>query len=164
MNVYDIIIRPIITERSMASTAEKKYVFEVATGAGKVEIKNAVETIFGVKGVVAPDADLLTICRDASVLEIVRTAQTGESADVVLMHGDLTAVSTAMALSRRTLRNIKQNLFWAFFYNLLGLPLAAGALYAINGMLLSPIIGGLAMSFSSVCVVSNALRLRNLKL
>ncbi len=87
-----------------------------------------------------------------------------DSADVVLMKSDLQDVYKTIKLSKATIRNIKQNLFWAFFYNLLGLPLAAGALYAINGMLLSPIIGGLAMSFSSVCVVSNALRLRKLKL
>ncbi len=87
-----------------------------------------------------------------------------DSGDVVLMKSDLNDVYKAIKLSRATIRNIKQNLFWAFFYNSLGLPLAAGALYAINGMLLSPIIGGLAMSFSSVCVVSNALRLRNVKL
>lgn len=87
-----------------------------------------------------------------------------DCADIVLMKSDLNDVYRALRLSKATIRNIKQNLFWAFFYNLLGLPLAAGALYAINGMLLSPIIGGLAMSFSSVCVVSNALRLKNVKL
>ena len=73
-------------------------------------------------------------------------------------------VYKAIKLSKATIRNIKQNLFWAFFYNTCGLPLAAGVLYAINGTLLSPIIGGFAMSLSSVCVVSNALRLRKQKL
>ena len=87
-----------------------------------------------------------------------------DSGDIVLMKSDLMDVHRTLKLSKATIKNIKQNLFWAFFYNSLGLPLAAGALYAINGMLLSPIIGGLAMSFSSVCVVSNALRLRNVKL
>lgn len=87
-----------------------------------------------------------------------------DSSDVVLMKSDLNDVYKAIKLSKATIRNIKQNLFWAFFYNLCGIPLAAGALYPINGMLLSPIIGGLAMSFSSVCVVSNALRLRRCKL
>lgn len=87
-----------------------------------------------------------------------------DSGDVVLMKSDLHDVYKAIKLSKATIRNIKQNLFWAFFYNACGLPLAAGALYTINGMLLSPIIGGFAMSLSSVCVVSNALRLRRTKL
>ena len=87
-----------------------------------------------------------------------------DSSDVVLMKSDLHDVYKAIKLSKATIRNIKQNLFWAFFYNVCGLPLAAGVLYAINGMLLSPIIGGFAMSLSSVCVVSNALRLRSTKL
>ena len=87
-----------------------------------------------------------------------------DSGDIVLMKSDLHDVYKAIKLSKATIRNIKQNLFWAFFYNACGLPLAAGALYAINGMLLSPVIGGFAMSLSSVCVVSNALRLRRTKL
>lgn len=87
-----------------------------------------------------------------------------DSSDVVLMKSDLNDVYKAIKLSKATIRNIKQNLFWAFFYNACGLPIAAGVLYPINGMLLSPIIGGLAMSFSSVFVVSNALRLRTTKL
>lgn len=87
-----------------------------------------------------------------------------DSSDVVLMKSDLRDVYKAIKLSKATIRNIKQNLFWAFFYNVCGLPLAAGALYLINGMLLSPVIGGFAMSLSSVCVVGNALRLRTTKL
>ena len=87
-----------------------------------------------------------------------------ESADIVLMKSDLMDVSRAVRLSRLTIRNIHQNLFWAFFYNMIGIPVAAGLLYPINGMLLSPMIGGFAMSLSSVCVVSNALRLRMKKL
>lgn len=87
-----------------------------------------------------------------------------DSSDVVLMKSDLRDVYKAIKLSKATIRNIRQNLFWAFFYNACGLPLAAGALYVINGMLLSPIIGGLAMSCSSVCVVGNALRLRKTEL
>ena len=87
-----------------------------------------------------------------------------DSSDVVLLKSDLNDVYKAIKLSKATIRNIKQNLFWAFFYNACGLPIAAGVLYPINGMLLSPIIGGLAMSFSSVFVVSNALRLRTTKL
>ncbi|WP_320938270.1 heavy metal translocating P-type ATPase [Enterocloster lavalensis] len=87
-----------------------------------------------------------------------------ESGDIVLMKSDLMDVYRAIRLSKATIRNIRQNLFWAFFYNVLGIPVAAGALYLLGGPLLSPMIGGLAMSLSSVCVVGNALRLKTLKL
>lgn len=87
-----------------------------------------------------------------------------ESSDVVLMKSDLQDVYKAVKLSRGTIRNIKENLFWAFFYNTLGIPVAAGVLYLFGGPLLSPMIAGLAMSFSSVFVVGNALRLRRLNL
>jgi Cu+-exporting ATPase len=83
-----------------------------------------------------------------------------EAADVVLMSGDLAKVPTALALSRATMRNIAQNLFWAFGYNVLLIPVAAGAFYPINGMLLSPMLGAGAMALSSVFVLTNALRLR----
>ena len=86
-----------------------------------------------------------------------------ESADVVLMSGSLSGVSDAVCLSKATIRNIKQNLFWAFFYNCLGIPVAAGLLSPI-GITLSPMIGAAAMSFSSVFVVTNALRLRYFKI
>ena len=83
-----------------------------------------------------------------------------ESADVVLMSGSLAQVAGAVELSRATIRNIRQNLFWAFFYNCLGIPIAAGALYPAFGLQLSPMLGAAAMSMSSVFVVTNALRLR----
>ena len=83
-----------------------------------------------------------------------------EAADVVLMNSSLGAVADGIALSRATIRNIKQNLFWAFFYNCLGIPIAAGVLYLPLGLQLSPMLGAAAMSFSSVFVVTNALRLR----
>jgi len=86
-----------------------------------------------------------------------------ESADIVLMKNSLSDVTAAMELSRATIRNIRMNLFWAFFYNLLGIPVAAGALYPAFGILLNPMIGSAAMSMSSVCVVTNALRLRFFK-
>lgn len=86
-----------------------------------------------------------------------------EAADVVLMNHSLMGVSNAVALSKATIRNIRQNLFWAFFYNILGIPVAAGVLYPAFGILLSPMIGAAAMSFSSVFVVTNALRLRFFK-
>ena len=87
-----------------------------------------------------------------------------ESADVVLMHSDLMDVVSAMDLSKATIRNIKENLFWAFFYNVICIPVAAGLFYKSFGLTLSPMIAALAMSFSSVFVVTNALRLNFLKL
>ena len=86
-----------------------------------------------------------------------------EEADVVLMKSDLNDVPTAIECSRQTMRNIKQNLFWAFFYNTLGIPLAAGALYPVWGITLNPMIGAAAMSLSSLFVVTNALRLYRMR-
>jgi heavy metal translocating P-type ATPase len=86
-----------------------------------------------------------------------------ESADVVLMSGDLTGVPRAIALSQATIRNIKQNLFWAFAYNVVLIPVAAGVLYPVNGTLLSPVLAAAAMGMSSVFVLANALRLRTFK-
>ncbi|HTN97551.1 MAG TPA: HAD-IC family P-type ATPase, partial [Nordella sp.] len=83
-----------------------------------------------------------------------------EAADVVLMSGDLTGVPNAIALSRATIRNIKQNLFWAFAYNAALVPIAAGALYPLYGILLSPVLAAAAMALSSVFVLGNALRLK----
>jgi P-type Cu+ transporter len=87
-----------------------------------------------------------------------------ESAKITLVKGDLQGIVKAKNLSHAVMKNIKQNLFFAFFYNILGVPIAAGALYPLFGILLSPMIAALAMSFSSVSVIANALRLRNLKL
>ena len=87
-----------------------------------------------------------------------------DSADIVLMHSDLLDVVTAIRLSQATIKNIKENLFWAFAYNTLGIPVAMGFLYIFGGPLLNPMLAGLAMSFSSVSVVTNALRLRRFKL
>lgn len=86
-----------------------------------------------------------------------------ESADMVLMGSDLTSVSTAIKLSQATIRNIKENLFWAFAYNVLGIPVAMGVLHLFGGPLLNPMLAGAAMSFSSVSVIVNALRLRRFK-
>ncbi|MDO7205281.1 hypothetical protein Q5M85_15200 [Paraclostridium bifermentans] len=86
-----------------------------------------------------------------------------ESANIVLMKSDLMDVPTAIKLSKETIKNIKQNLFWAFGYNTIGIPVAAGILYLFGGPLLNPMIAAAAMSLSSVSVVSNALRLKNFK-
>jgi P-type Cu+ transporter len=87
-----------------------------------------------------------------------------EAADVTLMRGDLNGVAAAIQLSRRTMRTMKQNLFWAFVYNVVGIPIAAGILYPAFGLLLSPILASAAMAFSSVSVVANSLRLRRVRL
>ena len=87
-----------------------------------------------------------------------------EAADITLIRGELAGVVKGIVLSRQTITVIKQNLFWAFFYNTLGIPIAAGLLYPFFGILLSPIIASAAMAFSSVSVVSNSLRLRRRKL
>lgn len=86
-----------------------------------------------------------------------------ESADIVLMKSDLLDAVNAIRLSKAVIRNIKENLFWAFFYNTIGIPVAAGVFYYVSGWLLNPMLGAAAMSLSSVCVVSNALRLRRFK-
>ena len=83
-----------------------------------------------------------------------------ESAGITLLKGDLTGIARARELSERTMRNIRQNLFFAFVYNALGIPIAAGALYPVFGILLSPIIAAAAMALSSVSVIANSLRLR----
>jgi Cu+-exporting ATPase len=87
-----------------------------------------------------------------------------ESAGITLVSGDLRGVARALRLSRATMRNIRQNLFFAFVYNVLGVPIAAGILYPFFGLLLSPMIASAAMTFSSVSVITNALRLRKVEL
>ena len=87
-----------------------------------------------------------------------------QSAGVTLVKGDLRGIARARRLSRATMRNIRENLFFAFVYNALGVPIAAGALYPVFGLLLSPIIASAAMTFSSVSVIANALRLRRARL
>ena len=87
-----------------------------------------------------------------------------ESADIVLMKSSLADVASAAELSRAVLRNIRQNLFWAFIYNILGVPVAAGVRYPVCGFLLNPMIAGAAMAFSSVSVVTNSLRLKRCRL
>ena len=83
-----------------------------------------------------------------------------EAAEITLLTGDLRAAVTAIELARATMRTIRQNLFWAFAYNVLGIPIAAGALYPLAGLLLSPVFASAAMAFSSVAVVTSSLRLR----
>jgi Cu+-exporting ATPase len=86
-----------------------------------------------------------------------------EAADILLVKGDLYKLVAAFELARRTMRNIRQNLFWAFAYNVLGIPIAAGVLYPLTGALLSPVFASAAMAFSSVTVVTNSLRLKRFR-
>ena len=87
-----------------------------------------------------------------------------ETAGITLLGGDISKMVKAIKLSKITMRGIKQNLFWAFIYNIVGIPLAAGLLYPFFGLLLNPIFAGLAMAFSSVSVVGNSLRIKGMKL
>jgi Cu+-exporting ATPase len=87
-----------------------------------------------------------------------------EAADVTLMRSELASVATALVLARKTMKTMKQNLFWAFIYNIVGIPVAAGLLYPSFGLMLSPVLASAAMAFSSVSVVSNSLRLRRVRL
>jgi Cu+-exporting ATPase len=87
-----------------------------------------------------------------------------QSSGITLVKGDLLGIAKAIRLSRATMRNIRENLFFAFLYNALGIPVAAGLLYSLFGLLLNPMIAGAAMSLSSVSVIMNALRLRNARL
>jgi Cu+-exporting ATPase len=86
-----------------------------------------------------------------------------EASDMTLITGDLRGVATAIALSKRTMRTMKQNFFWAFIYNSILIPVAAGVVYPIAGLLLNPMLAGAAMAFSSVSVVTNSLRLRRFR-
>jgi len=87
-----------------------------------------------------------------------------ETADITLLGGDISKIAAAIRLSRMTMRTIKQNLFWAFIYNIVGIPIATGIFYPFLGLILNPVFAGLAMALSSVSVVSNSLRLKLLKL
>jgi Cu+-exporting ATPase len=151
-------------ERTARAIARRLGINEVIAGVlpeGKVE---ALQSLRGTRKVAfvgdgVNDAPALAAA-DVGIAIGTGTDIAMEAADVVLMSGHVSKVPAALALSRATLRNIAQNLFWAFAYNVALIPVAAGALYPINGMLLSPMLGAGAMSLSSVFVLTNALRLR----
>ena len=101
---------------------------------------------------------------DAGIAMSTGTGIAIESAGITLLQGDLRGIVRAVLLSRAVMRNIRQNLFFAFIYNALGVPIAAGVLYPFFGVLFSPMIAGAAMSLSSVSVITNALKLKNTRL
>ena len=151
------------TARAVASSVGiDKIVAGVLPDAKAGEIKRLQDTgkVVGMVGDGINDAPALAQA-DVGIAIGTGTDIAIEAADITLLRGDLRRVVSAIALSRATIRNVKQNLFWAFVYNVIGIPIAAGLLYPVTGWLLSPVIASAAMSLSSVSVLTNSLRLRS---
>jgi Cu+-exporting ATPase len=156
-------------ERTAKAVAEKLGIDEVEAGVEPKRKNERVRELRARKRVVAMAGDGITDAPALAAADVGIAMGTGtdvamESAGVTLIKGDLRGIEKAINLSRATMRNIRQNLFFAFIYNALGIPIAAGILHPFFGILLNPMIAGAAMSFSSVSVIANALRLRRLKL
>lgn len=156
-------------EQTAQSVAKKLEIDEVHAGVAPDYKQEFVQKAKGKDGFVAMAGDGINDAPALAAADVGIAMGTGtdvamESADVTLIKGDLVGIVRAINLSRAMMKNIRQNLFFAFIYNALGIPIAAGILYPFTGLLLNPIIAALAMSLSSVSVIGNALRLRNTKL
>lgn len=155
-------------KKSAHAIASKLHIDEVIGEALPTDKENKIKELIANNNYVAMVGDGINDAIALSRADISFAIGAGcdiaiESADIVLMKNDLNDVITAIELSKKTLLNIKENLFWAFFYNIIGIPLAAGLLYPAFAIKLNPMFGAAAMSLSSVCVVSNALRLQFFK-
>jgi P-type Cu+ transporter len=156
-------------ESTARAIAREAGVDEVIAGVLPVGKVDAIKRLHSEGRVVAMVGDGINDAPALAQADVGLTMASGtdiamEAGDVTLMRSDLTGVATAIALSRGTMRVMRQNLFWAFLYNVIGIPLAAGALYPVFGLLLSPVIASAAMALSSFSVVTNSLRLRRLNL
>jgi Cu+-exporting ATPase len=155
--------------RTAKAVAEKLGIDEVEAGIEPKHKNERVRKLREQKHIVAMAGDGINDAPALAAADVGIAMGTGtdvamESAGITLVKGDLRGIEKAIALSRAMMRNIRQNLFFAFIYNALGIPVAAGVLYPFFGLLLSPMIAGAAMSFSSVSVIANALRLRRIRL
>jgi Cu+-exporting ATPase len=156
-------------ERTARAIAREAGIDEVLAGALPAGKAEAIRSMQAEGRVVAMVGDGVNDAPALAQADVGLTMASGadiamEAGDVTLMRSDLNTVATAIALSRSTMRIVRQNLFWAFIYNVIGIPLAAGALYPVFGLLLSPVLASAAMALSSLSVVTNSLRLRRLKL
>ncbi|MEY2529013.1 MAG: P-type Cu+ transporter, partial [Verrucomicrobiota bacterium] len=156
-------------ERTAQAVARKLEIDQVEAGVAPKDKYERVERLRGKGFIVAMAGDGINDAPALAAADVGIAMGTGtdvamESAGITLVKGDLNGIVKAIHLSRAVMRNIRQNLFFAFFYNALGIPLAAGVLYPVFGILLSPIIAGAAMSLSSVSVIANALRLQRVRL
>src|SRR5581483_3579173 len=165
----DVVMLTGDNERTARAVAARAGIHRVVAGvlpAGKVEEVRRLQAGGAVVAMVGDGVNDAPALAQADVGIAVGTATdiAAEAGDVVLMRGDLHGVARAIELSRRTMRTMKQNLFWAFIYNVVGIPVAAGALYPTFGVMLSPMLASAAMAFSSVSVVTNSLRLRGARI